>query len=73
MYCRSVEERGIASKVLRELEKWTSELSFAKCILETGIKQPEAIGLYKKNGYQFIPNYRQYTGVKESVCFEKKN
>jgi len=64
--------KGIASNVLRELEKWTSELSFVKCILETGIKQPEAIGLYKKNGCQFIPNYGQYTGVKESVCFEKK-
>lgn len=64
--------KGVASKVLRELEKWTSELSFEKCILETGVKQPEAIGLYKKNGYQFIPNYGQYAGVKESVCFEKK-
>lgn len=64
--------KGIASKILKELEKWTSELSFKKCILETGVKQPEAIGLYKKNGYEFIANYGQYAGVTESVCFEKK-
>jgi len=41
--------KGIATKVLDELEKWTTELSYKKCILETGKKQPEAIGLYKKN------------------------
>lgn len=64
--------KGVASKVLKELENWTRELLFEKCILETGVKQPEAIGLYQKNGYQFIPNYGQYAGVKESVCFEKK-
>lgn len=64
--------KGIASKVLAELEKWAGELSYARCILETGKKQPEAIDLYKKNGYQLIPNYGQYTGVENSLCFEKK-
>ncbi len=64
--------KGVASKILSELEKWTSELSYDKCILETGTKQPEAIGLYQKNGYQFIPNYGQYVEVENSKCFEKK-
>jgi len=63
--------KGIASKVLSELELWASELSYAKCILETGKKQPEAIALYKKRGYQVIPNYGQYEDVEDSVCFEK--
>jgi putative acetyltransferase len=64
--------KGIAAKILAELELWTAELSYRKCILETGKKQPEAIELYKKNGYQPIPNYGQYIGVENSVCFEKK-
>lgn len=64
--------KGIATKVLAELEKWASELGFQKCILETGIKQSEAIELYKKSGYQIIPNYGQYAGVENSVCFKKK-
>jgi GNAT superfamily N-acetyltransferase len=64
--------KGIAAKILTELERWAAELSFRKCILETGKKQPEAIELYKKNGYQPIPNYGQYIGVENSVCFEKK-
>lgn len=63
--------RGIASLVLAELEKWTSELSYGGCILETGLKQPEAMALYQKNGFHRIPNYGQYADVHNSVCFEK--
>lgn len=64
--------KGIAGKVLAELERWAAALSYAKCVLETGEKQPEAIGLYKKSGYRQIPNYGQYAGVESSVCFEKE-
>lgn len=63
--------KGIAAKVLAELEKWTAELGYKKCVLETGIKQPEAIALYTKCGYTGIPNYGQYAGVENSVCFAK--
>lgn len=62
---------GIASAVLKELEIWTAQLGYNKCILETGIRQPEAIALYKKNNYNIIPNYGQYAGIENSVCFEK--
>ena len=64
--------RGIASRILKELEKWAAELSFEKCILETGKNQPEAIRLYQKNGYLLIPNYGQYAGIENSFCFEKE-
>ncbi len=63
--------KGIASKVLNELEYWTLELNYKKCLLETGKNQPEAIGLYKKNGYKIVANYGQYEKVENSVCFEK--
>ena len=63
---------GIATKVLHELEKWALELSYEKCILETGKRQPEAIALYNKNGYKLIPNYGQYISVENSVCFAKE-
>jgi len=64
--------KGIATKLLSELENWASELSIEKCILETGKRQTEAIRLYKKNGYNLIPNYGQYTQVENSLCFEKE-
>jgi len=63
--------RGIAKSILSELEMWANELGFSECILETGLKQPEAIGLYQKSGYETIPNYGQYAGVENSVCMRK--
>lgn len=64
--------KGVATKVLTELEKWAAELGYKKCILETGKRQPEAIALYKKSGYKSIPNYGQYTRMDNSVCFQKE-
>ena len=63
--------KGIATKILAELEKWAAELNFKTCILETGKKQTEAIELYKKCGYKIIKNYGQYAGVANSICFSK--
>jgi GNAT superfamily N-acetyltransferase len=63
--------RGIATLVLAELEKWAREMNINKCILETGKRQPDAIALYKKCGYQTIPNFGQYAKMENSVCFEK--
>ena len=57
--------------VLKELEDWAKEMGFKKCVLETGKRNPEALALYKKKGYQTTPNYGQYKGIENSVCFEK--
>ena len=67
------EARGkrMAAAVLLELEKWAAESGFRECFLETGFKQPEAIALYKREGYEVIPNYGQYAGVENSVCMRK--
>ncbi|MEO8796039.1 MAG: GNAT family N-acetyltransferase [Daejeonella sp.] len=64
--------QGMASKILQELQTWTAELGYKKCVLETGKNQPEAIALYLKSGFEIIPNYGQYAGVENSVCFEKR-
>ena len=63
--------QGLATNVLLELENWTKELGYKKCVLETGKRQPEAIELYKSKGYKIIPNYGQYIGIDNSICFEK--
>ena len=67
----SARGKGYATQILIALEKWAAELGHTRCILETGKRQPEAIALYKKNGYSKIPNYDQYKGIENSVCFEK--
>lgn len=63
--------KGIAGNLLTALESWAAELTFEKCILETGKNQLEATGLYLKSGYKVISNYGQYSSVENSICFEK--
>lgn len=64
--------KGIAAGILNDLQKWANELGYRICVLETGDKMIEAVGLYKKNGFAIIPNYGQYVGIETSVCFEKE-
>ncbi len=64
--------KGIAAELLGILEQWAKEEGYKRCILETAIKQPEAIRLYEKCGYTLIPNYGQYADVEISRCMEKK-
>jgi putative acetyltransferase len=63
--------RRVAAQILGELEAWAFESGFSSCVLETGMKQPEAIALYKRSGYVPVPNYGQYAGVYNSVCMKK--
>ncbi len=63
--------KGVANKVLKELESWAKELNFATCILETSIKLENAISLYKKSGYTITERYGQYKNVESSLCMKK--
>lgn len=64
--------QGIGVEILSELEKWAFEQNDKFAILETGKKQPEAIRLYQKSGYELIENYGQYKNVESSVCMKKR-
>lgn len=63
---------GYASKILVELETWAQELGYQYVVLETGVKQTEALQFYLKQGYAAIENYGQYQGMGNSRCFKKK-
>lgn len=63
--------KGIAKNILMALEIWAEQLGYKKCVLETGKRQQEAIVLYNRSGYNIIPNYGQYIGMDNSICFEK--
>lgn len=64
--------QGIAFAILKELEYWAAEIKYSISVLETGKKQPEAIGLYQRAGYVKIPNYGQYENIESSVCMKKR-
>jgi GNAT superfamily N-acetyltransferase len=63
--------KGVAAQVLGELEQWAAELGHSRCVLETGLRMPDAVAFYTKNGYARTENFGQYAGVENSVCFEK--
>ena len=68
----SFRKKGIATKLLVFLETKAKSLGFKIIRLETGIKQLEAIQLYKKFGFYQIECFGDYVGAKMSVCLEKK-
>jgi len=41
-------------------------------VLETGIYQAEAIGLYRRAGFKPIRCWGEYAETLTSVCFEKR-
>ena len=64
--------KHLAAALLQELEKWAMEEGFTKAVLETGIRQVEAIRLYSVAGYSLIENYGQYFGMADSICYRKE-
>src|SRR5437899_178420 len=52
--------QGLALTVLRGLEDTARELGFHTVRLETGPRQPEAVGLYETAGYHPIANFGPY-------------
>lgn len=64
--------KGLGKTMVRELENWAKELGFETLLLETGISFKAAIRLYQNYGFVQIPNYDQYVGVKDSLCFQKR-
>lgn len=64
--------KGISRLVLQALEDWATSLGYTQAKLETGPKQQTAIQLYKRAGYETIPNYGPYKNMAESICMGKK-
>lgn len=67
----SARGRGYARRVMVELERIAPEQGFTRLVLETGVLQPDAIGLYLTLGYHSVPNYGEYVDEPLSRCFAK--
>lgn len=64
--------QGIGSKLVSLLIEWAEELGYQRMILETGELLAESCAVYKKLGFQVIPNYGPYVDMEESLCMAKE-
>jgi len=63
---------GLGRRLLEALEHEARRLGYSGIVLETGDRQPEALGLYTSAGYGPIPCYGAYAERALSRCFEKR-
>jgi putative acetyltransferase len=62
---------GLGRRLLNALEEVACHRSIARISLETGIKQSEAIGLYRASGYQDCPPFGDYKSDPLSLFMTK--
>ncbi|PXY19271.1 GCN5 family acetyltransferase [Prauserella muralis] len=60
---------GVATRILRALEDHARQHGADTVVLATGIKQPDAIRFYEREGYQPIDGYGPYLGEPLAKCF----
>ncbi len=63
--------RGIGSRLVALLMEWAGELGYKRMVLETGELLAESCAVYKKLGFQVIPNYGPYEDMPESLCMAR--
>ena len=63
--------RGLARRILTALEDDARTAGRTRMVLETGIKQPEAIALYTSSGYEPCGKFGYYRFHEDSRCFAK--
>jgi GNAT superfamily N-acetyltransferase len=63
---------GLARRMLARLEVSAAEHGAEVVILETGMRQPEAIALYESSGYTPIPGFGHYKDGPLSRCYARR-
>lgn len=64
--------KGISSKLMELLENAAREQGYRYQVLEFGEPLVAAMALYKKIGYEIIPNYGQCKDMPDSICMKKE-
>jgi GNAT superfamily N-acetyltransferase len=63
---------GLARRILAELESTAAAAGHDLIVLETGLMQPEAIGLYESSGYRSIQRFGHYRDSELNRCYGKR-
>ncbi len=69
---RPARRQDLSRRLLEQLEREALERGYATCRLETGIRQPEAMALYRSAGYEEMECFGAYRDAPLSRCFERR-
>ena len=64
--------RGLGRRLLSTLERDATDNGYTTLRLETGVLQPEAIGLYRSAGFYEIDSFGEYHPDPLSIFMEKR-
>ena len=67
----AVRGRGVGIAILDALEAEARGLGIRRLVLETGVRQQEALALYQRVGYSPIPAFGEYLDSPLSLCLGK--
>ncbi|OXA92505.1 GNAT family N-acetyltransferase [Flavobacterium hercynium] len=70
MYSKLPRKR-IGKMILSFLEDKAKIIGYTNLVLETRLKNDEAVSFYQKQGYKVISNYGKYKDRPEAICFGK--
>jgi GNAT superfamily N-acetyltransferase len=68
---RPARRRGIARRMLAELEQTAAEAGVTRLVLNTGPKQLAAVALYEQAGYAPVPGFGHYACHPEAIFLGK--
>jgi putative acetyltransferase len=63
---------GVGGAMVVRLEEAARGLGVGRLVLETGVRQPDAIALYKRHGFTEVPLFGEYVNSPLSVCMAKE-
>lgn len=63
--------RGLAERVLAELERTAAEAGLTRLVLNTGPEQPAAVAMYERNGYRPVTPFGHYSCHPDALFFGK--
>ena len=61
--------RRVGAALLEALAQAARELGYTRLVLETGLRQPEAVALYTREGWTPVPAFGHYSDSPLSRCF----
>jgi len=64
--------QGVSRVIMQALEQYLIDAGIGLCRLETGVNQPESIGLYESLGYSVCGPYGDYQADPLSIFMQKE-